>query len=307
MVRKTNEMFEAEVKALVGSEYRFLSPYKSAAEKIAVTHMKDNCNNHTYFVSPNNFLRGKRCPKCAGLCRKTTDSFKEEVYGLEGDAYIVLGEYTNARAKIMMLHNVDTCRREYSVTPDAFLRGQRCSRCNGGARKTLEYFKEEISLLVNEEYTVVSDQYVNSHTKLLFTHNLDTCGCSFYTTPTSFLSGSRCPMCNQSKGEKLIRDYMMARGKHYLEQVTFSDLKLTAPLIYDGYLPDEDVLIEYQGIQHYEPVKHFGGESALKVRQERDNLKRAYAKDNGLTLVEVPYTITTEAELVYHLYINYGL
>lgn len=307
MVRKTNEMFEAEVRDLVGDDYRFLAPYKRASEKIAVVHVNKKCNNYTYAVSPNNFLRGKRCPKCVGLSRKTTESFKAEVHSLEGDDYTVQGEYINARTKIRLLHNVEVCGREYSVTPDAFLRGQRCPKCKGGSRKTLEYFKEEIALLVNEEYTVVSDQYVNSHTKLLFTHNLDTCGCSFYTTPTSFLSGSRCPMCNQSKGEKLIRDYMMARGKHYLEQVTFSDLKLTAPLIYDGYLPDEDVLIEYQGIQHYEPVKHFGGESALKVRQERDNLKRAYAKDNGLTLVEVPYTITTEAELVYHLYINYGL
>jgi hypothetical protein len=42
----------------------------------------------------------------------------------------------------------------------------------------------------------------------------------------------------------------------------------------DVYLVESKIGVEYQGVQHYEPVDHRGGEEALKERQERDQKTR---------------------------------
>ena len=64
-------------------------------------------------------------------------------------------------------------------------------------------------------------------------------------------------------------------------------------LSYDFYLPKENILIEYQGQQHYHPVELFGGDKQFKIQKNNDNLKRQYAKDKDITLIEIPYTEDT--------------
>lgn len=58
---KTTEIFKKEVKEIVGSEYEVLSDYRSSKTDIKLKHA--TCN-HTYEATPDNFLRGKRCPNC---------------------------------------------------------------------------------------------------------------------------------------------------------------------------------------------------------------------------------------------------
>ena len=47
----------------------------------------------------------------------------------------------------------------------------------------------------------------------------------------------------------------------------------------DVYIPRLNLGIEYQGIQHYEPVEFFGGEDGLRSRKELDQRKRAKCAD----------------------------
>ena len=186
-IRKTTRQFNQEVKSLVGDEYTILTPYKNARTKILVKHNK--CG-YTYKVTPNDFLKGNRCPKCIKNRKKNTDDFKQEVYNLVGDEYTVLGKYKNSKTKVLLRHN--KCGNEYDVLPSAFLRGTRCPKCFKNKRKTTEQFKEEVYNLVGSEYTVLSE-YKNSKTKVLMKHNK--CGSSFYTFPNNFLKGNRCPKC----------------------------------------------------------------------------------------------------------------
>lgn len=60
-------------------------------------------------------------------------------------------------------------------------------------------------------------------------------------------------------------------------------------LSYDFYLPQYNVLVECQGIQHYEPIEYFGGEEQFKIQQEHDRRKREYAEKNGYKLLEIWY------------------
>lgn len=44
-----------------------------------------------------------------GYTKRNTESFKEEVYELVGDEYLVLGEYKNSHSKLLMKHDKCGC------------------------------------------------------------------------------------------------------------------------------------------------------------------------------------------------------
>lgn len=57
----------------------------------------------------------------------------------------------------------------------------------------------------------------------------------------------------------------------------------------DIWIPALCVGIEYQGIQHFEPVKRFGGEEAHYKTRARDERKRKLCLDHGVRLIEIKY------------------
>lgn len=60
-------------------------------------------------------------------------------------------------------------------------------------------------------------------------------------------------------------------------------------LPFDFYIPDYNTLIEFDGEQHFKPIKYFGGLSAFKVRKRRDDIKTEYAKTHNMMLIRIPY------------------
>lgn len=292
---KTEDQFKKEIQDLVGTEYVFLESYKQDKTKILCKHSR--CG-HEYLVNPRSFLNGSRCPKCGKEANrlkqtKTHEEFVSEIHALVGNEYTILEDYTNTNTKIMIRHN--TCGREYSVRPDSFIRGARCKPCRSKQMsidntKTTDQFSREVENLTNGDYELVGN-YANVKTKVSIKHN--TCGFEYEVYPFLFQRGRRCPRCNKSKGEKLVEYVLQNMGIEYETQVTFEDLKRINNLSYDFYLPKYDILIEYQGIQHYQPVEIFGGEPQFLVQQHSDSIKKEYALENGYDLVEVPYTADT--------------
>lgn len=57
--------------------------------------------------------------------------------------------------------------------------------------------------------------------------------------------------------------------------------------------PKQNVLIEYQGLQHYEPKEYFGGDDRFKIQCYHDKLKTLYAINNKFILLQIPYKINT--------------
>lgn len=56
---------------------------------------------------------------------------------------------------------------------------------------------------------------------------------------------------------------------------------------------DIKCLLECQGKQHYEPSVDLGGVRQYEVQLQNDELKRTYAKEHNMLLIEVPYTCDT--------------
>ena len=56
---------------------------------------------------------------------------------------------------------------------------------------------------------------------------------------------------------------------------------------FDIWIPSLKLAIEYQGLQHDEPVEFFGGEKSFRENQKRDLRKKMLCAENNVTLIEV--------------------
>ena len=99
--------------------------------------------------------------------------------------------------------------------------------------------------------------------------------------------------CLKSSGEYLIGQILQKENINYQTQKIFQEClnpEHTNYLRFDFYLPDYNCCIEYDGEQHFRPVKHFGGEEKFQRQQQLDNIKNQYCKDNNIKLIRIPYT-----------------
>ena len=166
----------------------------------------------------------------------------------------------------------------------------------GRKRKTHDEFMHEISN-INPNINIL-DLYTGINNKILCECNI--CGNKWKPTPDSLLRGHGCPICNKSCGENNINNYLVSKNINFIQQQTFDKLIGVGgrKLSYDFYLPKFNVLIEYNGIQHYEPVEYFGGERQFKIQQEHDKRKRKYAEDNKIKLIEISYLDIDNIEII---------
>lgn len=283
------------------NEYTLNSSYTGSREPVNVTH---NSCGYTWDVIAGNFVKnnGTRCPKCMKKISNkrahatkslTTADFVAWVYEETSTEYKVTGQYYNSSTPIEMRH--EACGNIYSVRPGDFKSGKRCPKCAIQIRatkraKTTSQFLEEVTNLVGDEYSL-KGEYINWKTKVTLVHNV--CGNVWEVEPNSFLQGRRCPICNQPHGERFIKDYLDRNKIEYVYQYRVDELKDKRRLSYDFLIPETNTLIEYQGGQHFFPVKFFGGTDGFERQQRHDKMKRNYAQDNGYNLLEISYKFDT--------------
>lgn len=76
--RKTHSQFVDEIKELVGNEYKVIGTYKTSRTKIEMKH--NHCpENRIWSITPDNFLRGSRCPTCSHKNKKRSMYRKGEL------------------------------------------------------------------------------------------------------------------------------------------------------------------------------------------------------------------------------------
>lgn len=69
----------------------------------------------------------------------------------------------------------------------------------------------------------------------------------------------------------------------------------------DIFVPHLNLAVEYDGIQHFKPIKAWGGEEGLKKNIERDKIKEEKCKENNVTLIRFTYK---ENELLSENYVK---
>ena len=177
------------------------------------------------------------------------------------------------------------CGHIWSNQPGNILNGQQCPQCTGRIPYTLETFKEKMKNINSDIEVIGPFNGVRNKVKC----KCKKCNNIWHPLATGILRGGRCPVCNESKGELLIRKYLIDHDISFIPQYTFDNCRRLRCLPFDFYLPDYDMLIEYDGQQHFASVDVFGGQERFIYQQENDNIKNKYCKDHNIKLLRIAF------------------
>lgn len=61
------------------------------------------------------------------------------------------------------------------------------------------------------------------------------------------------------------------------------------PLRCDGYYKDYNLIIEFDGKQHFEPIEFFGGQENFERVLQNDRIKDRLIKEKGMTIIRIAY------------------
>ena len=282
-MKKTTEDFKKELN-LISSDIICLDEYQGYETKIKFKGL--NCN-HIWKATPSSVLHGKKCPECNKLAIskrfiKSHEQFINDAYNSNPDITI-LGKYTKAKDRILCKCNI--CEFKWNPIADSVVNGYGCPKCSG-RYKTIEEFKEEIYLVHPD--IVIEGEYVNA--KSIFECTCKKCNYKWSSTANN-LKYHGCSQCGNSHGEKRIKMFLENQCINFIQQKSYALLLGIGGrrLSYDFYLPEYNLLIEFQGEQHEKPKEHFGGEEQFKIQQEHDKRKREYAQLHNINLLEIWY------------------
>ena len=105
-----------------------------------------------------------------------------------------------------------------------------------------------------------------------------------------------CGCLSSSIGELTIKKLLENNNILFKQQITFENCKNKHLLPFDFYVNNK-YLIEFDGIQHFQPVEHFGGIVEFKERKQNDEIKNNYCKINNIPLIRIPYTTLKTLQL----------
>lgn len=285
LIKYTTEWFKKRFKESHPDDYEDYiveSEYKNSHTKISMYHKK--CGSH-FEITPNSFISGRGCLLCGHAnAAKAQMKTKEEVNNSFPDGITLVGEYTGVLKKAEVYCSI--CNNKYYIRPHDLIKRQQCPFCSGYNRETTDTFKKYLIESTKGEYSLIGE-YNKANTHVNMRHN--TCGTEYLVTPHNFKHGRRCPKCRQSIGERLLANILTDEDITFIPQKKFEGCKDKNPLSYDFYLPDYNMLIEYQGEQHYHPVELFGGSKKFDIQKRHDKFKREFANSNGIVLVEISY------------------
>lgn len=285
----TNEWIE-EAKKVHGEKYDYSKvEYFKNSSKISII-----CKEHGEFLqTPANHIKGKNCPKCSGhfmdknfFLDKAKQIYKDKSGNPLYDYSLV--EYLDSSTHVTIICNkldsvTDKEHGVFSKTPNKHLGGQGCPLCGIESGSLKNRLSNEVFLkkAFTDEYEYLTE-YVTAKTKIHI--KCKKCGHKFWQEAFSHLSGCGCPICNESKLEKEVTKYLNEQGIRHEKQKKFKWLGRQS---LDFYLPDYNVAIECQGIQHFEAKNFFGGDNGLKEIVKRDNSKLKKCLSNNIVMIYV--------------------
>lgn len=290
MKKLTTKEFIEKAKLVHGEKY----DYSSLNYINKRTKVKIMCAIHGFFEQEaNTHLSGSGCKYCGKNKMTYNKSNQEEIINkcnlIHNNKYdYSLLKYVNNKTNIIVI-----CPEhgEFEQEANSHIQGSGCPKCfsNRLIRKLSSNNEDFIKKAKNkhgDKYNYSLINYINNKTKInIFCPKHG----EFEQIPNNHLRGQGCPICSESKGEREIKHYLENKKVKFIPQYKFPDCKYKRLLPFDFYLPDYNICIEFNGEQHYKPVKYFGGDNSFKLIKKRDNIKIKYCEDNNIQLIIIKH------------------
>lgn len=219
----------------------------------------------------------------------TTEQWIQQAKELHGDKFGYTNTvYSTAKAKLII-----ECPEHgpQEMLPQHHLKGYGCGICgkkqinvSNGRQLTQPQFLERISTISGLSFNKTI--YTTKRNKVIVTCNIHG---DYTTTAEVLLKGCGCPKCKSSKGEEIVETWLLSKGISFIQQKTFEGCIHIKALQFDFYLPDYNLCIEYDGKQHYKPVKFFGGYEGFRDTVIKDVIKNEYCEVNNINLLRIRY------------------
>ena len=292
----SQEEFIKQCKIIHNNKYDYSKvKYINLNKKILVI-----CPIHGEFeVQAYSHLHGTNCAKCRNdklskSSRLTTEKFIEKAKLKFGNKYDYSKvQYVDLETKITIICPI---HGEFQQTPNNHLKSKLgCPKCSylklsKQYQKSQDQFINDAKNIHGNKYNYSKVNYQGSFQKVCIIcpeHG------EFWQLPANHLQGQNCPKCQESSGEGIIRKYFEENNIKYIFQYKIPidcNINSSGFAYIDFYLPDYDIFIEYNGRQHYSPIKKFGGELSFNNYQiPRDNYIKQYCANNNKKLIEIKY------------------
>lgn len=256
---------------------------------------------HKWEAVPGSIKSGSWCRRCAGLEKLTIEDMHTLAKNRGG--LCLSTEYMSSQTKL----------RWQCANGHVFFTTPSHIKTSGSWCRTCDYESKRIKFglglsKMNEVAAFhggkcLSTEYKNTRSKLLWECKE---GHQWHTSASSILSGkSWCPACSSLINEAIIRAIFEKIFNAHFPKVRPKWLMGSSgyPLELDGYNEELKIAFEYHGEQHFKK-NYFtnlkkNSDLAFDKQQLDDSIKRNVCLDNGVTLIEIPYTIKASE------YVNY--
>lgn len=266
-------------KRLLNKNITLIGDYKN--NRTPTKFRCEDCNLE-WLTQPDHIFCGSGCPRCSGRLKLTNqiidDRISKDIRRL-GNFEV---NFSGNKNKIEFVCN--KCDYRWFGYPNDYInKNCGCPKCKMVAKLS----NEEIEKRLPKNIVRVGD-YKNSISKIEFL--CKDCETIFQATPAGIYQGKwGCPVCKLNKWERLINDTLLENNIRFKPNYF---LKIDGNRYYiDFYLLDYNIAIEYNGRQHYYPIKFYGGKDEFKKQVARDNLINEYCKNNKINLIVFKYSI----------------
>ena len=286
----TWEKFILKAQEKYGDRIEFIKPNDNNFYPTFKTKIKCKCNTcgNIMFETVGNILCGRKRLKCCEAYKKTYCSeedvikrIKEKLQNdnLDFSKFVYKGMHTKCTV-ICKLHGA------FEATPNNLLLGKGCKQC--GIEKRAEKMKKSHHQYVSDcekvhgtgsfIYLTKYNGYSNP-----ITYKCTKCGKNTTTIAGKHLEGVGCHFCHLTHLEREITVFLTDLQIGFINNFRIGRKHL------DFFLPNFNVGIECQGIQHFEHVSFFNndktGTNSLDNNIKRDIEKYNYCKEHKIKLL----------------------
>lgn len=299
MPRKlTQQEFIEKATLIHGNKYDYSNV------KYITGHIKIDiiCNKHgTFSMSPVCHLSQQQgCIKCANeykqqSMRLSTEEFIERAISIHGNKYdYSKSNYIDSSQLIQIICDI---HGDFLQTPNNHLHGKSgCPLCGDivGANKR-KTSKSKFIILANKVHGIVYNYELLPERFRMKDKIIIKCPIhgeyNRLAEEHIYYYKIGCPLCGRSEsiGEQLLTTILTGRNIIFKKQQTFENCRGRKKLLmYDFFLPLYNIVIEYDGPQHYRyiPWIHKTIE-AFNLQVEYDTIKNEYCSSNNIKMIRI--------------------